>query len=94
MLGAQVDLRTADDAEAEAKKAFEKANDDAAKAESIRDESQIKADQAHEELEKATADFKTKFKTTDKAQKAVDDYNANAEAVKKAKAEVKIIGAL
>ena len=90
---AQENLKTANNVETEAKKAFEKANEDAAKAEAVRDTAQIKANQAHEELEKATADFEAKSETTDKAQKAVDEYNTNAEAVKKAQADVKIIGA-
>lgn len=90
---AQENLKTANNVETEAKKAFEKANKDAAKAEDVRDTAQIKANQAHEELEKATADFEAKSETTDKAQKAVDEYNTNAEAVKKAQADVKIIGA-
>ena len=90
---AQKNLKTANNVETEAKKAFEKANEDAAKAEAVRDTAQIKANQAHEELEKATADFEAKSEATDKAQKAVDEYNTNAEAVKKAQADVKIIGA-
>lgn len=85
-------MKTANNVKTEAKKAFEKANEDVAKAEAVRDEAQIKADQACEELEKATADFEAKSETTDKTQKAVDDYNTNAEAVKKAQAEMKIIG--
>lgn len=89
---AQENLKTANNVKTEAKKAFEKANEDVAKAEAVRDEAQIKADQACEELEKATADFEAKSETTDKTQKAVDDYNTNAEAVKKAQAEMKIIG--
>ena len=89
---AKENLKTANNVETEAKKAFEKANEDVAKAEAVRDEAQIKADQACEELEKATADFEAKSETTDKTQKAVDDYNTNAEAVKKAQAEMKIIG--
>lgn len=90
---AKENLKTANNIETEAKKAFEKANEDAAKAEAVRDTAQIKANQAHEELEKATADFEAKSEATDKAQKAVDEYNTNAEAVKKAQADVKIIGA-
>lgn len=89
---AQENLKTANNVKTESKKAFEKANEDVAKAEAVRDEAQIKADQACEELEKATADFEAKSETTDKTQKAVDDYNTNAEAVKKAQAEMKIIG--
>lgn len=89
---AQENLKTANNVKTEAKKAFEKANEDVAKAEAVRDEAQIKADQACEELEKATADFEAKSETTDKTQKAVDDYNTNAEAVKKAQPEMKIIG--
>ena len=90
---AQENLKTANNVETETKKAFEKANEDVAKAEAVRDGAQSKANKAHEELEKATADFEAKSETTDTAQKAVDDYNTNAEAVKKAQADVKIIGA-
>ena len=89
---AKENLKTANNVETEAKKAFEKANEDAAKAEAVRDGAQIKADQACEELEKATTDFEVKLEATDKAQKAVDDYNTSVEAVKKAQAEMKIIG--
>lgn len=89
---AQENLKTANNVKTEAKKAFEKANEDVAKAEAIRDEAQIKADQACEELEKATADFEAKSEATDKAQKAVDDYNTSVETVKNAQAEMKIIG--
>lgn len=89
---AQGDLEKAKEVEVKTKEALEKANVDFTKAESIRDEAQVKADQACEELEKATADFKTKSETVVQAQKAVDDYNTNAEAVKKAQAEMKIIG--
>lgn len=66
-------MKTANNVKTEAKKAFEKANEDVAKAEAVRDEARIKADQACEELEKATADFEAKSEATDKAQKAVDD---------------------
>ena len=90
---AKENLKMANNVETEAKKAFEKANEDVAKAKAIRDEAQIKADQACEELEKATTDFKAKSETVVQAQKAVDNYNTNAEAVKKAQADVKIIGA-
>ena len=90
---AQENLKTANNVETEAKKAFEKANEDVARAEAVRDEAQIKTDQAHKELEKVAADFEAKSEATDKAQKATDDYNTNAEAVKKAQADVKIIGA-
>lgn len=89
---AQENLKTANNVKTEAKKAFEKANEDVAKAEAVRDEAQIKADQACEELEKATADFEAKSEATDKAQKAVDDYNTSVETVKNAQAEMKIIG--
>lgn len=89
---AQENLKTANNVKTEAKKAFEKANEDVAKAENVRDEAQIKADQACEELEKATADFEAKSEATDKAQKAVDDYNTSVETVKNAQAEMKIIG--
>lgn len=89
---AQENLKTANNVKTEAKKAFEKANEDVAKAEAVRDEARIKADQACEELEKATADFEAKSEATDKAQKAVDDYNTSVETVKNAQAEMKIIG--
>ncbi len=89
---AQENLKTANNVKTEAKKAFEKANEDVEKAEAVRDEAQIKADQACEELEKATADFEAKSEATDKAQKAVDDYNTSVETVKNAQAEMKIIG--
>ena len=89
---AQENLKTANNVKTEAKKAFEKANEDVAKAEAVRDEAQVKADQACEELEKATADFEAKSEATDKAQKAVDDYNTSVETVKNAQAEMKIIG--
>lgn len=92
LLVAQGDLEKAKEVEVKTKEALEKANVDFTKAESIRDEAQVKADQACEELEKATVDFKTKSETVVQAQKAVDDYNTNAEAVKKAQAEMKIIG--
>lgn len=92
LLVAQGDLEKAKEVEVKTKEALEKANVDFTKAESIRDEAQIKADQACEELEKATADFEAKSETTDKAQKAVDDYNTSVEAVKNAQAEMKIIG--
>ena len=89
---AQENLKTANNVKTEAKKAFEKANEDVAKAEAVRDEARIKADQACEELEKATADFEAKSEATDKAQKAVDDYNTSVGTVKNAQAEMKIIG--
>lgn len=89
---AQENLKTANNVKTEAKKAFEKANEDVAKAEAVRDEARIKADQACEELEKATADFEAKSEATDKAHKAVDDYNTSVETVKNAQAEMKIIG--
>lgn len=89
---AQGDLEKAKEVEVKTKEALEKANVDFTKAESIRDEAQVKADQACEELEKATADFEAKSEATDKAQKAVDNYNAIAEAVKNAQTEMKIIG--
>lgn len=71
---------------------LEKAKERMRQKQSIRDEAQVKADQACEELEKATADFKAKSETVVQAQKAVDDYNAIAEAVKNAQTEMKIIG--
>lgn len=89
---AQGDLEKAKEVQVITKEAFEKANEDVAKAEAVRDEAQIKADQACEELEKATADFEAKSEATDKAQKAVDDYSTSVEAVKNAQAEMKIIG--
>ena len=89
---AQENFKTANNVKTEAKKILEKANEDVAKAETVRDEAQVKADQAREELEKATADFKAKSETVVQAQKAVDNYNAIAEAVKNAQTEMKIIG--
>lgn len=90
-----VNKKKADVTNAEQKLSEAKTNVEAketAKAEAVRDEAQIKADQACEELEKATADFEAKSEATDKAQKAVDDYNTSVEAVKNAQAEMKIIG--
>lgn len=90
-----VNQKKADVTNAEQKLSEAKTNVEAketAKAEAVRDEAQIKADQACEELEKATADFEAKSEATDKAQKAVDDYNTSVETVKNAQAEMKIIG--
>lgn len=89
---AQEDLKEAKKVEVKTKEVLEKANVDFTKAKAVRDEAQLKADQACEELEKATADFKAKSETVVQVQKGLDNYNASAEAVKKAQAEMKIIG--
>lgn len=89
---AQGDLEKAKEVEVKTREALEKANVDFTKAESIRDEAQVKAGQACEELEKATADFKAKSETVVQAQKNVDSYNTCVEAVKKAQTDMKVIG--